>query len=284
MFSSERINPRDLSEYSEYIPDNYILQVRGNSLYAGMVVDTVGGVDRTKVIYVTGHFAGWIELVWTYFMEEDSTPSAKADLLRYIFRAEQERIKDPLKGIFCEVHIQEVRDVQVLKRVLRLAGMETAVTGNNIYEFALSDVKEAAFLKKAAGRIKCTQLSEADDTLLSGLESLIRADDRPVPFNLVSGYSDYLQDVSFISHKGGKPDGAVLLYEKKDYIVIDCAYVDDPVALAGLLGNAYMALLDEYGPGQKILVPVVVNKTAEIVTHMVPDAQRGELIEGVLWL
>ncbi len=284
MFANEQISFLHLYRYEQEISENYIRQILSNTLYAGMVTDRVGDKEKQMLIYVTGHFDGWLELVWTSFSDKDATPAEKADLLRYVFRAERERIGEPLKGIFCETHIQEIKDREALCRMLKLAGMETTVTDNNIYEFSLSEVKDPEFLKKAADRLECVPLSKAEDELLFSMEKLLAEDEHPVPLPARVYYGEYLGDESFICLKGKSPCGLLLLYEKEGYLVIDCAFVTDPQALAVMLGNAYIAIMKKRGPGQKLLVPVVVNKTAELVERMVPTARRGEVIEGVMWL
>ena len=55
------------------------------------------------------------------------------------------------------------------------------------------------------------------------------------------------------------------------------------MARSVMLGNALPVLEAKYGPTQKMLIPVVLKKTAEIVERLVPDAERGKIIEGIKW-
>ena len=50
-----------------------------------------------------------------------------------------------------------------------------------------------------------------------------------------------------------------------------------------MLANALDDAEKIYSPDKKVLVPVVVNKTKEIIEKMVPGAYRGEIVEGVVW-
>lgn len=139
-------------------------------------------------------------------------------------------------------------------------------------------------MKKAVGKLNCKKLSEADEQLFGKLDEMILQDNRPSPLPLFVNWDVYMQEESLICMKGDEPCGILLFLHRGDSIVIDCAYVTDKTALAVMLGNAYEIIKEKYEPDQKILVPVVVDRTARIVERLVPTAERADVLEAVMRL
>lgn len=165
--------------------------------------------------------------------------------------------------------------------ILSLAGMENNVVDGNTYELTLSDVTGKDALQKAAERIPCKALSEADEKILKGMYAFIKKDDRPVPLPEVIDWSSYLPDISQIIVKNEKNAGLLLVSEVEDALVIELAYSTNNLILPAMLGHAYRVALEKYGEEKVVLVPVVVNKTAKITEHMAPNAKRDKLLQGI---
>ncbi len=268
--------------YEDVIPEDYKDKIIDEKLFAAAVFDG----DVFFGIYITDIQAGWLDIVWTYIDDPDKETVEKAAFFRHIIRQEKKQRGADLKGAFIEFYEDEVwNDLSDVMDVLSLAGFTLRLGEDNCYELSLSDVKGRKTLQKAAEKVKCIPLSEAQEKIwiTEKMEEIMLNDDRPVPVPAFIYWEDYLPDISFISLLGGEPCGAVLVTQEKDYLVVELAYTSNPVVLPALLWNALIKAEEKYGGEKRVLVPVVVNKTADIVEHMVPDAKRGKLINGIMW-
>ena len=282
MLYDSPIEETNIDIYEGVIPEEYIDKIRDEKLFAAAVYDG----DDFFGIYLTDIQAGWLEIVWAYIDDPDKETVEKAAFFRHLIGQEKKKRGEDLKGAFIEFYEDEAwKDLSDAMDVLSLAGFTLRLGEDNCYEFALSDVKSRKTLQKAAEKIKCMPLSEAQEKIwiTEKMEEIMLSDDRPVPVPAFIYWEDYLQDLSFISILGGEPCGAVLVTQEKDYLVVELAYTANPVVLPALLWNALEKAEEKYGSEKRVLVPVVVNKTADIVEHMVPDAKRGKLINGFMW-
>ena len=280
MFRDEKIDVTETSEYTKHIPFNYMRSIIAGQMTAYVVFDDVGDKSDEYGLYVTTVHDGWLELVWVYINDPDTELSEKALFFAHIISTDRKRRDQELKGAFIELHEDEAWDDAV--NILKLCGMEARIGDGNVYEFTLSQVKGAGTLKKAADRVKCLDLTQADDDMKKGLCALMKKDDRPIPISEEIDWKMYIPTLSFISLKGDIPSGAILISKDDDYLIIELSYSADTVALPALLFNALAAAVKEYGADQKVLVPVVVNKTGLLVKKMVPDAYRTRIINGLV--
>ena len=283
MYYNNRISVFDLDKYKDAIPENYLRQIRLGELFAGRVLDLVGDEERVVAVYVMGQHRDWLEMAWIHFGQYHTLPIVFADIIRYIIRIERARSADDLTGVFMEIHSDEISNPDELRHVLMLAGLDGRESLDYIYSFSLGQVGEREFLRKASGVMETVSLRDADDELKETIDNMIQNDERPTPVGLFVDWEDYLQEESLICLKKGQPNGALLFSMKGEYLVMECAYVTDKMALSVMLGNALPVLEAKYGPTQKMLIPVVLKKTAEIVERLVPDAERGKIIEGIKW-
>lgn len=279
MLQNRKIEKNELFQYQNVIPDTYMEQLEMSRFYAALIYEAAG--EETKALYITYSLDGWQELVWIRYYQENVIPMEKARILRYLLHAENQRHKNQLKGVFLERHIDELKDPDEFRHSLMMSGFECHMTYDNIYEFSLDQVKERRFLEKAAKALTCTAVLDASLDMLDLVDDMIQTDDRPVPVGLYVNWDEYLQEDSLICLKNGQPCGMLLISGHGEYLVIDCAYVTDKAALPSMLGNAFLSIEKKYGITQKILVPVVINRTASIVERMVLGASRGKMIEGV---
>lgn len=281
MYSTEQIYSANLMDYTAYIPETYCSQIRRGELNAMVVYDELGDEKRFYAVYVTGRHNGWLEIVWMYFDDQDVCMMDRADFIRFVIRNERSRDDRELKGAFTECHMDEGGEQQQL--IYILAGMETSREKNNIYEFSLSQVGQRESLAKMKKRLECRSLSECGDDELDELDAMMQEDDRITPVPLFMDWYEYAPDISKVCFKNGKPVGAILFTTPGDHLVIELAYTADGMALPVLLANALEEAEKIYSPDTQVLVPVVVNKTSEIVEKMVPEAVRGEIVEGAVW-
>ncbi len=283
MYTNRKISKKELKNYNEIIPPTYMVQLRANRFYSGMISDVVGDQETDKAIYITYFLDGWIELVWVGYMEKEVPPMVRSHLLYYLIQVEKNRLGEEAKGAFFDIHTDELDDPKSFKHAMMMSGFETKESLDNIYELTLNQVNEKSkkFLANAGKMMKCIPISKADDDLRERVEMMIQEDSRPVPVGMYVNWDDFLTDYSLICMKGDMPCGLLLLSQKMDYIVIECAYVADKMALSSMVGWAYFGLQKVFGGSQKVLIPVVLEKTGLIVEKIAPDAVRGKVLEGI---
>ncbi len=283
MYLVNEIRRKDLSDFEGLIPDNYIEQVKEGKFFAGRLYDQVGGEEIDEAIFVTCLVSGWLEFVWIHFFHDDDLPVARANIMRCMIRIENERRGVPLKGVFMDVHYDEIDDPVTYRQMLYMADFEIREILGNTYEFSFEQVKQAAFLKKTSKLLPCLPLDQAEDSVFTELATLIREDDRPVPVGAFPKWDHYLLSDSLVCMKDNKVCGALLVSMQEGSLVLECAYVIDKMALSVMLGKAYTLLSEKYGASQRVLVPVVLKKTGTIVEQMVPDAKRIRMLEALQW-
>lgn len=205
----------------------------------------------------------------------------KASFFRFCIRYIRDMHKENYVGVFVEVYPDE-NDMEDIRDVLFLVGMNVREAKSNVCEFTLSQVEGADALQKAADKMKCVALSEMAEGDLSVIDTMMQEDERPVPVPLIMDWDSYLPDISVFGMKKDVPCGALLFTMREDRLVAQLAYAADPVALPAMLWEAYTRAMEKYGPDQKIEVPVVVNKTEDLVERLVPKVKRDDLLEGLL--
>ena len=286
MYISKKIPKSELDQYEGIIPETYMTQLRLNKFYAGVLSDVFRTEEVRLAVFVTYFIDGWLELVWIGYCEQDVLPIVKAYIIESIVMSEKKRYKKDIKGVFFEIHEEEVGDVDLFRQALMMCGFSLRETLGNVYELTLGMVqkKEQAFLAKAAKSMKCIQASSADDGIRQKLGDMVENDSRPVPVGMYINWDEYLLEDSLICIRDGNPCGVLLFSKKEDHLVMDCAYVTDKMALSSMLGWAYFALKKKYGDEQKVVIPIVIEKTGLLVEKLVPDAIRGKRLEFVKYL
>ncbi|MCR5097313.1 MAG: hypothetical protein K6B14_00025 [Lachnospiraceae bacterium] len=286
MFISRKIFRDQLAQYEGMIPDTYMKQIKLNKFYAGVLVDVLRTEEVPRAVFITYFIDGWLELVWFGYFDQDVLPIEKAYVIESVIMAEKKRYGKDVNGVFFEIHEDEVGDKDLFRQALMMCGFRVRETLGNVYEFSLNQVreKEQQFLAKAAQSMKCILVSSADEGTKEALDNMIREDARPVPVGMYINWADYLVDESLICMKDDKPCGTLLLSKKGQYLILDCAYVADRMALSAMLGRAFFEIKKKYGDDQKILVPIVLEKTGLLVEKLAKDAIRGKRLEFVKYL
>lgn len=282
MYTSRRIKKKELDQYEGIIPPIYMVQLRAKKFYAEVISDAEGEKETVQAVYITDFIGGFLELVWVGYMEE-VLPIVRSHLLHFMIEVQKKKFGKKAKGVFFETHMDEVDDPAGFKHAMMMSGFETKETLDNIYEFTLDQVgeKEQRFFAKAAKMMKCIPVSKAEEALREQLDAMIQEDSRPVPVGMYVNWDDYLEEDSLICMKEDQPCGLLLLSQKNGCIVLECAYVTDKTALSSMAGRAYLMLKKKYGESQKVLIPVVLEKTGLIVEKLVPGAVRGKMLEGI---
>ena len=276
MFHASKINEDNIGDFFDIIPQNYHGEIKTNSLFAIVVYED----DSPFGIFLSDLMDDWVYLVWFYFFDEKETMVKKASFFRYCISQAKKDYGKELKGAVFEITSIE-EDLTDIRDVLHLVGMNVREAKNNVFEFTLSQVEETEALKKASEKLECRCLSDMSEGDLRTIDTMMQEDDRPVPVPLLMDWDVYLSDISVFAIKKDNPCGALLFSEKDEDLVAEVAYAADPVALPAMLGTAYTKAFEKYGGEKKVLIPVVVNKTAELVERIVPQAVREDVIEGV---
>ncbi len=284
MYTSKKIGKDELEQYADMIPETYMVHLKANKFYAGIITDEFKTREVRMAVFITYFIDGWLELVWFGYFDEAMLPTTRVFIIYSVIMAEKKRYGDRMKGVFFEIHRDELGDYDLFRQALMMCGFQVRETPGNIYEFSLDQVKEQMFPKEEDKAKKCIPVSSADDPLKNKLDTMIRKDSRPVPVGMYVNWEDFLAEDSLICMNGDTPCGLLLLSQKGEYIILDCAYVTEKTALSAMIGSAYYNIKKKYGNTQKILIPIVLEKTGLLVEKAVPDAVRGKRLEFVKYL
>ena len=279
MFKDIMIHSANIMNYQDYIPKNYHEQIIKGELSAIATYDGDKESGNMVGISVTGSHAGWLEIVWLTMGEKYLQAVQTAEFLRYVFRRSR-KIRDYV-GAFTEIHMDE--NTSFHKDILILAGMELHEAKNNIYELKLSEVEQEKLLYDAAKKSDCIFLEDASDELLSELEDAFAEDSRALPVPTYMDWDFYKGDLSVICQQNGKPTGAILVSEVKDYLLVNLVYGTNAMAVPAVLGKALMKAKETYDGDKKILMPLVAKGAVELIEKLAPKAKRGDIMEAVVW-
>ena len=284
MFLSEPITESNIAEYKEYLPASYVEPICYGEFSAAAVYDHVLVGDKEEKalfgLYITAVHVEWLEFVWFDVIDSAVETVEKGLFLSYILNREMQRRPEELKGAFVELHPEEAwEDVQ---EALALAGMEAHETENNYFEFALSQVRKRDQLEKTGGGFACIGLGQASQEQKDALDELMQNDERPIPVPVYIEWEEYHQEISCICLKKGIPCGAVLISRQGSYLLFELAYSTVPTALPVVFGYALREALRICGEEQRILVPVVVNKTDSLMEYFVPGIKRETILVGIM--
>lgn len=280
MFRRHKISSGNVSDYGKDIPDSYRKLILSGDYQAIAVTDENGDDEKYVGVCIFLELDDWIEIVYIHMDREEVLMVEKAEFVRCCIHEVREICRNDPKGVFIEIPI--FKDMDDTKDSLSLAGMDVRESGDNLFEFELSMVQERDLLEKAYQKGECISLAEADESVLSKLENLMQNDERPIPVPVFMDWDRYISDISYIYLRKGEPRGVILLSEHENGLVVELAYCADAIALPIPLAYSYKAALEKYGEDKTVIVPVVVNKSAELVKHMVPKAARNKIIEGVM--
>ncbi|MCR5098489.1 MAG: hypothetical protein K6B14_06030 [Lachnospiraceae bacterium] len=278
MFSMTRIAEGSIREYEDIIPRNYHGEINTGELLAMAIYEED---DSLYGIMVTDVVDDWLYLVWFYLADPDIKMVEKASFVRYCITQAKGIYDQHLVGAFMEVYPDE-EEMRDIKDVMFLVGMNVREAKSNIFEFSLSQVEGVDALKKAATKMECKSLSDMESGDLNVIENMMQEDVRPIPVPMIMDWDSYLPDISVFGIKRKVPCGALLFSMREETLVAELAYAADPVALPAMLGAAYEKAMEIYGGDQRVTVPVVVNKTENLVEKIVPKADRADVLEGVL--
>ncbi len=282
MLTGTLISGFSSSEYADLIPENYMAQVRRGELTAVLVYsDFPEEKGKFYGLFVTGVHALWIEIVYIYLPEENRKPYKIMDFLQYLIRSSRRRYGGELHGAFCEIPLQEV--YPELKTGLQMAGMEVWNEKGNVYEFSVAEIKQKDAMIKAAEKTEFRCVGEADRELLYTMERMMEDDERAIAASPIVEWQEYHQELSLICFEAGQPTGLILIYEQRDYLVLELVYTVSKQAMAKLIGGALGKMKGHYPEDQKILVPIVSKSAGDILRQMVPSGKRNDALQAMVW-
>ena len=278
MYVSEVINAFGLKDFTDYIPVNYHSQIELGELDANAVYEANGDERELAGVTVTADHSGWLEIVWVCVNKDMYSVIKAADLLKYLIR--KARIDKKYTGAFCEIHKTEETAVHL--DILALAGFSVTETKNNIYEIELKDIPEAMTKAPAPKGSVCISVKEATDDQLAEIEMMMANDERPIPTPYEIDYYICDKEISMVCIENDDPTGFMYFVPEKDYLVLELAYSASKTALLAMISEVMKKALAKYGSTQKVLIPIVGKSTKDIVTRLIPNAERGDIAQAVV--
>ena len=279
-FFDREIKYEQGNKFLKEIPENYLKGLSSGEFNAAAVYEDRDKEKEPFGYYLTAVHADWLEIVWFKISDKSVSIDKKGRFIRHGMVSDIRRRKGKFFGAFTEFPTDE--DMNGVVEALTLTGMDAFIGDSNIYEFKLSDVTGRDMMEKASERVECIPVSDADDLMRQKIDEIMRIDERPVPIPLFIDWKSLDDKISFICKKNDRLCGALLFSEREEYLVADLGYSADPIALPALIHNALEVAIEKYGEDKKVIVPVVVNKSALLVEKIVPDAVRGKVINGVM--
>ncbi|MBQ7506710.1 MAG: hypothetical protein IJT05_05210 [Lachnospiraceae bacterium] len=282
MFISKLITGFSSEDYVKLVPENYMAQLRRGEMTAVAVFLERRGEDPELAgLAVTAVHASWLEIVYLYLPVEIRTPYRIADFLTYVIRQACRRNETDLIGAFVEIPYDEL--YMAYKTALRMIGMELSEVQGNVYQFPLSEITGKEALLKAGEKAELLPLQKADIHLLNRLERMMEEDSRPVAASPLMEWDEYNQELSLICFEKEEPTGLILISEAGEYLVLELTYTVSKTALPKLLGGVLARTDGLFPADKKVLVPIAVINSAEILIRMVPTGRRNSVLEGTLW-
>ena len=273
-FTERRISPAMISGYAEFIPDNYIAQIKNASLKV-TVYDKDG---RFAGLSITGVHSGWYEIVWIALPQEKPEHISSVELVTYIVNSAG--ASGLYKGVFAELHMTP--EEQHMEKVFSSVGMSVVEKKNNLYEFCAKDITGQKTLLDAADRIPCVPLFFLTEKEKNEIESIMYNETGSIPIQFPIPWDSYRQDLSLVHFDASNKNvGILFVSQVGDTMVIELLYGKNPMITAALLGTAIRTSVTELAPSQKILVPIVLSATRPIVEKLAPNATREPLYEAV---
>ena len=279
MYTDQIIHTANLMNYSEEIPVNYHDQIKKGEISAIATFNGEPGSGRLVGTTITASHAGWLEIIWFSMGEGYHEEVQAADYLRYVIR-KAEKTGNYI-GAFAEIHVDE--HTEKIADILTLAGMELKESKNNNYEIAISEITNDGMLIEQAKRSECIFLEDASEEVIGKLEDKIYDDKRAIPVPSYMEWENYMGDLSVIGLEKGEPIGCLLFTEKKDYLIMELLFSASPKAIPGILGTALIKARELFPGDKKILMPLVGNRSAELVEKLAAGAKRGKIVEAVTW-
>ena len=273
-FTEVRLSPAAISDYADYIPDNYVSQIKNASLK----VKVYNRGDEFAGLSITGVHNGWLEIVWVALPETKPDGVHSKELMAYILNSAKE--SGVYKGAFAELHNSP--EEMIMEQTLAEIGMTVEKKGNNLYEFTVGEMEKSKTLLDAADRIPCVPLFFLTDKEKAEIENRLYNDSGSIPVQLPIPWGSYRQDLSIIHYDQVKNSlGVMFVSQVGDTLIIELLYGTNPMITAALLGTAIRSAAEELPASQKILVPIVLAATRPIVEKIAPKATREPLAEAV---
>ncbi|MCR5654097.1 MAG: hypothetical protein K6G07_00435 [Lachnospiraceae bacterium] len=281
VYERKRLRSADFKEFSSYIPNNYLGQLRNGTVLADAYYTGEVSPDTFFGLIIFAKHEGWKEIIWIAVKDTYATDiKANKEFLSFVLW--EARRQNEYCGVFVEIHKGEYSDG--MGEVLRELGMYVYMEKNNVYECHLSDVEGQKSVMAAASKIKCNALEDTDEEDMDEIEQRINRNKQPVPIAIPVPWDSYCPDLSFTYVKKNSEDAGLLMVSSVgDSYVLDLVYGSNPMIVAALIGHALNTAGASLSGEQKLLVPIVNEATRPLMVKMVPSAVRGDIAETVMW-
>ncbi len=280
-FERKRLKPSEFKAFEEYIPGNYLGQLRNGTMMADAYYDGDVSEENFAALMLWAVHEGWKEIIWMSFDDDVKGNEEKTcELLNYVLYEAKEQ--GEFLGVFKEFHSEEFTGN--IERGIGRLGFSVRYEKNNVYECRLSDLVEQATVMAAVARVKCSTVENTDEDTMDGVERRIASNKQPVPVSVPVPWENYRADLSFTClNRAADEAGLLLVSEIGDSLVLDLVYGSNPIIVAALIGNAIKKAKELLPADQKVLIPIVNTGTVPLIEKMVPTATRGEIAETILW-
>ncbi|MCR5654013.1 MAG: hypothetical protein K6G07_00010 [Lachnospiraceae bacterium] len=280
-YERKRLRSADFKEFSDYIPDNYLGQLRNGTVMADAYYTGEVSPDTFFGLIIFAKHEGWKEIIWIAVKDTYATDiKANKEFLSFVLW--EARRQNEFCGAFVEIHKGEYSDG--MGEVLRELGMYVYMEKNNVYECRLSDIEGQKSVMAAAAKIPCKALEETEEEDLDEIERRINRNKQPVPIAIPVPWYSYCVDLSFTYlNKNSDDAGLLMVSSVGDSYVLDLVYGSNPMIVAALIGHALKTASASLTGEQKLLVPIVNEATRPLMVKMVPSAVRGDIAETVMW-
>lgn len=268
MYRSVIIDKNNIDTYRDMIPDLFADELLADELKGVAVMDEAREKNNLMGVILLRRWNGWVELVRITLSKAYETNDYGADLIWNV--TEFCRGWEIFRGVYATIYPEDEGQLEYY----RMAGFRIEDDLSNVMEFTLGDIPTDGPLSGRKGEDKCMSLAESTVPIREELNIMLKNADEPLPIDLPVDFDKYDQDYSTIYDDGDTK--ALILVRKTDIgMVVDFAYSPNPVALIPALSSLYRwakLILDD---DQKILVPVLSWKTAELTKKLVPAATRS---------
>ncbi len=279
-YREERIIYDNLEDYAEFVPERIRILIALQKVYAIAVFDDTEDSPDPFGIFAVSKKDDCFFLRFFSVLKDDAAVSKKSDFLQYCISRIKNGDTEELTGLCAKLYEHELKDCE---EVLSSAGMEVRRERDNIYEFSLSQVGYRDILKKSMAGISVKSLEDASEGEIDSAIDRMITDERAFPIPSYIDLRNCDLKISCICFCDNKPCGLLVVLETGEYLTVSYVWNGMPQALAPMISHALFSAEEIFTPEKKVLVPVVVAKTGEIIEKMVLDYDREEVLEAGIW-
>ncbi|MBO6213899.1 MAG: hypothetical protein J6N76_00010 [Lachnospiraceae bacterium] len=275
MYRGVLIDADNSKDYLELIPKELFAELKAHKLQAAAMIDEMRESDNIIGVVFIQPWDGWLEIRWVELSPYYDTDDYGADLIWNV--TEFVRGWDTWRGVYAKIYPSEKKQLSYY----RMAGFKIREDMDNVFEFRFGDVITDGILSNEGDFEHCRSLEGMEDWEKRKLESMLYNAPEPVAVEFPVSFDKYDGSLSTFYEEDGIIKGMILISSREDCISVDYAYAVSPVIFVTIL--AYICQWAELimSEDQRILVPVLSWKGAELVKKLVPNAKRDPVYTAI---